>query len=191
MAAARLTKAVKEDIARASTRALFEASLREYWKIVEEQFTSLSKEIFKDFDWEHVAPYRTYMDWDTAVQLSGLPAEWQVHWDTVRAFLKLPSIDRIQINFEYPSRGNAFLDSAYRKQAEGILRPYMIKYFAARKYFEDVRQILIGITTYKQLEESVPELMQYVPNAEVMTVTSLVPIEQINRVRALLQKEDK
>jgi hypothetical protein len=82
------------------------------------------------------------------------------------------------------------LDSAYKKRAEDILRPYMVKYFTAKKYYEDIQQILLGLNTYKQLEETVPELMKYLPRTTSEVVTALVPIEQINRIRNMLQKED-
>jgi hypothetical protein len=81
------------------------------------------------------------------------------------------------------------LDRTFQKRAEDILRPYMIKYFSARKYYADIVQILLGLSTYKQLEATVPELMAYLPKTETAKVTALVPIEQINRVRNLFQKE--
>jgi hypothetical protein len=82
------------------------------------------------------------------------------------------------------------LDSAYKKRAEDILRPYMVKYFTAKKYYEDIQQVLLGLNTYKQLGETVPELMKYLPRTTTKAVTALVPIEQINRIRNMLQKKD-
>jgi hypothetical protein len=64
----------------------------------------------------------------------------------------------------------------------------MIEYFTGRKYYEDIQQILLGLNTYKQLEETVPELAKYLPRTTAEAVTALVPIEQINRVRNLLRQ---
>jgi hypothetical protein len=61
----------------------------------------------------------------------------------------------------------------------------MLKYFTARKAYESIKQVLLGINTHKQLEETVPELTKYLPKTVIETVGALVPIEQINRVRAL------
>jgi hypothetical protein len=65
----------------------------------------------------------------------------------------------------------------------------MVEYFTAKKYYEDIQQILLGLHTCKQLEEIVPELMKYLPGTTAEAVTALVPIEQINRIRSLWQKE--
>jgi hypothetical protein len=43
--------------------------------------------------------------------------------------------------------------------------------------------------TAKQLEETIPEFMKYLPGTTAEVVTALVPIEQINRIRNILQKE--
>jgi hypothetical protein len=57
------------------------------------------------------------------------------------------------------------------------------------QYYEDINQILLCISTYKQLEDTIPELARYASRTETEAVAVLVPIEQINRVRNLLQKE--
>ena len=174
-----------------AVRNLFRDSLLESWKTVEAQFTDLVEHIFEDFDWEHVEPYRKFICWHNAVRLASVPGEWEIQWDDFRKACGLPSISCITISFEYPSKHEYadYLDSAYRKQAEAILRQYMVQYFTARKYYEDIRQILLGITTYKQLEDVVPELVKYLSSTKTEPVKALVPIEQINRVRNLLQKE--
>jgi hypothetical protein len=191
MSAVKMTKAVKESVAINAARDLFLPSLLERWRKVQEQFTGLVKETFKDFDWEHVEPYRKYMHWHSAICLYNLPAEWQIHWDRFRGNLGLPDVAAIDIDFEYASRNSGYadcLDSAYKKQAEDILRPYMAEYFLARKYYDDVGQILLGIGTSKQLEDVVPELVKYLPATASGAATALAPIEQINRVRAMTQK---
>jgi hypothetical protein len=65
----------------------------------------------------------------------------------------------------------------------------MVKYFTVEKCYEGIKQVLLGINTCKQLEETVPELMKYLPGTTTEAVTALVPIEQINRIRNMLQKE--
>jgi hypothetical protein len=192
MAVTKLTKAVKEDVAKRAAKDLFILPLRKCWETVEVEFSSMVKDIFKDFDWEHVEPYREFIHWHDEIMLSNIPGEWQIHWDDVRKICDLPSIGCIELSFEYPSDelNSEYLDSAYKKRAEDILRPYMVKYFTAKKYCEDIQQILLGINTYKQLEETVPELMKYLPRTTAEAVTALVPIEQINRIRNMLQKED-
>jgi hypothetical protein len=191
MASTRLTKEIKETIALKIAKELFVPSLLERWKIVEVQFTSLVKEIFADFDWEHVEPYRKYIRWHDKIVLAEVPSEWHIHGDVFRNHCGLPAIECIHLGFEYPSLniGTVYLDSAYKKRAEAILRPYMLQYFIAKKYYKDIQQILLGLATYKQLEDTVPELTKYLPQTAVKAVTALVPIEQINRVRNLLQKE--
>jgi hypothetical protein len=191
MASVKLTKAVKASIAEKAAKDLFLSSLLEHWKIVEEQFTSMVKETFKDFDWEHVEPYRAYIYWHSEIQLLQLPVEWRIHWDDFRKLMGLPSIECISLSFVYPSRRSSgdCLECTSNKQVAGILRPYMVKYFTAKKYYMDIVQILLGLSTYRQLEDTVPELAKYLPGTAVEAVTALVPIEQINRVRNLLQNQ--
>jgi hypothetical protein len=186
-----LTKAIKENIAKQAVKELFVPSLLEAWKDVEAQFSSLVKDIFSDFDWEHVEAYRDYMNWHNEIKLSNLPREWQIYWDDFRRMYSLPSVSSIELSFEYPSP-DAYLDeldAKYQQRAEDILRPYMIKYLTAKTFYKEVNQTLLGITTSKQLEEMVPELGKYVPKTETGTITALVPIEQISRIRRVLQKE--
>jgi hypothetical protein len=191
MASIRLTKTVKEDIAVRAARDLFVLPLRERWETVEAQFSSLVKDIYKDFDWEHAEPYREFINWYSEIRLSSLPGEWQIHWDDFRKVLNLPGTECLELSFSHPSRKyySEYLDSAYKERAEDILRPYIVEYLTARKYYEDIKQILLGLNTCKQLEETVPELAKYLPGTAAGAVTALVPIEQIYRIRSLWQKE--
>jgi hypothetical protein len=191
MAGARLTEKIKKYIAVASVKGVFMPSLHECWKTVEVQFTDLVKDIFKDFDWEHIEPYREFINWHDKIHLCCIPGEWEIQWDEFRRVCNLPPITCIELSFKYPSQDSSrgYLDNAYKKHAEDILRPYMIKYLTAKKYYKDVQQILLSLSTYKQLEETVPELMEYLPKTAIEPTTALIPIEQISRVRNLLQKE--
>ena len=187
----KLTNAIRASILDSVAKDLFKVPLQQGWKIVESQFTDLVKGIYKDFDWGHVEPYRKFMHWHKKILLLSLPEGWNNCWCGLRSACSLPVANSVDIDFEYPSRNiNAdFLEKKYQKQAEGILRPYMVRYLAAKKYYEDVKQLLLGITTSKQLRDVVPELAKYLPDTETAAVTALVPIEQINRVRNLLRKE--
>jgi hypothetical protein len=187
----RLTKAVKADIAGRAVKDLFASFLRKHWESAEVQLNDLVKESFADFDWAHVKPHRKFIHWHNEICLSSLPAEWEIQWDEFRRVCGLNSIFHISLSFEYPSKDERIgcLDYAYHKQVVDILRPYLIQYFTARKYYEDIQQVLLGLSTYKQLEETVPELAKYVPRTTTGTVTALVPIQQIDRIRGLLQKE--
>jgi hypothetical protein len=192
MATVKLTKTIKESIAINAIKELFVPSLRECWKSVEAQFSDLVKEVFKDFDWEHVGPYRGFINWYDEIRLYGIPEKWNIYWDKFREVFDLPSISSIHILFEYPSAGynSDSLDNAYWKRAEGILRPYMIQYFIAKERYEDIGRVLLGLSTWKQLEDTVPELVKYAPKIEARAATALVPIAQINRVRNFLRKEE-
>jgi hypothetical protein len=116
MASTKLTKAVKESIAIKAVKDLFIIPLRECWKTVEVQFSSLVEDIYKDFDWEHVEPYREYINWYNRIGICSIPSEWQIHWDDLRRICDLPSIECIKLSFAYPSRSHSFeyLDSAYK-----------------------------------------------------------------------------
>jgi predicted aldo/keto reductase-like oxidoreductase len=63
----------------------------------------------------------------------------------------------------------------------------MVQYLTAEKYYEEIKQVLLGINTRKQLEDTIPELAKFAPETAAGEVTALVPIEQINRVRSFLQ----
>jgi hypothetical protein len=192
MAVKKLTKAVKAEIAKRAARELFKPDLLELWKTTEEQLSGLVWESFADFDWDHVTPYRQYINWHDEITLAKVPAAWGRHyWDDFRTICELPAITCIHLPFEYPSqeKGYDYLDASFQKRAEDILRPYMVRYFTAKKYYEDIQHILLGLNTYTQVEDVVPELAKYLPRTETEAVTALVPIEQINRIRNLLQGE--
>jgi len=182
----KLTNAIREDIAKKAVMDLFVPALLEQFESVKEGIFALVKDQYKDFDWEHVEPYKEYIEWCEDICIDGLPGEWNIDYRDFRVACKLPAVSRFNLPFKIPAtRSYVYLDGSYKKQAEDILRPYMIQYLTAEKSFKDIRQVLLGINTLKQLEDTLPELVKYLPRTSAGEVTALVPIEQISRVRAL------
>jgi hypothetical protein len=185
-----LRKSVKESIAKRAVEELFVPSLLEQWKRAEAEFSELMTSLYKDFDWEHVEPYRQFMNWHDEITLTHVPCEWNsVSWSEFQRTFNLPYIKRVQLSFKYPwNREYPYsLGQEFDAPVENILRPYVVQYLTAEKYYEEIKQVLLGINTRKQLEDTIPELVKFAPETVAGEVTALVPIEQINRVRSFLQ----
>jgi len=188
---ARLTNVLRQSIADRAAKELFAAPLLELFKTVEKQIADLAKSAYKNFNYEGAKPYREYINWHKEIYIQHIPKEWQITWcDFRREVCDLPSTEYFNLPFEIPSNSGSkvYFDGAHEKQATSILRSYMVKYLTAREAYENMQQVLLGISTFKQLEETLPELVKYLPKDQTESVTALVPIEQINKVKALFRK---
>ena len=185
----KLTVALKEKIAGDAARDLFAEPLLKQFVDVQANMENLVMESFSDFDFKNAKPYQEYINWHEGIRIPDIPGEWEIHWHDFKRECKLPSIEHFDLPFKIPSKRDVhlavYLDKKYHKKAMAILRPYMINYLTAEKAYDEIKQVLLGVNTSKQLEESLPELAKYLPNAADGAVTALVPIEQINRVRSL------
>jgi len=187
---AKLTNAVREDIAKRAAMDLFVPALLKQFESIVEDIFALVKDQFKDFDFEHVGPYKEYIQWEDSIYIYGLPGKWNIHNDEFRRKCGLPEIRWLQLPFEIPTKGGSvYLDSSYEKKVEEILHPYMVQYFTAQKSYEDIRQMLLSVGTFRQLEDTLPELVKYLPYGAIGETTALVPIELINRVKKLFQQK--
>jgi len=186
----KLTKAIREDIAKKAVMDLFVPALLKQFEAVKEGIFALVKDQYKDFDWEHVEPYKKYIEWRETIHIEELPGEWKItHFDTFKKMCGLPGVYCFDLPFRIPTTtGVAYLDNSYKNKVEDILRPYMIQYFTAKKAFENIQQVLRGINTTKQIEDMLPEFKKYLP-IDTEKITALVPIEQINRVKMLFQQK--
>jgi len=187
----KLTKTIRESIAKKAVLDLLVPALLEQFESVKVGIFALVKDQFKDFDWEHVEPYRGYIDWTSHIHIRKLHGEWCIGNDEFRRVCGLPLVGDIKLPFEIPcSSGccwSVYLDDSYKEKVEDILRPYMVQYLTAEKVFKNIKQVLLGINTFKQLEDTLPELVKYLPERATRGTTALVPIEQINRVKVLFQ----
>ena len=191
----KLTVALKEKIADDAARDLFAEPLLKQFSDVQANMENLVRESFSDFDFKNAEPYQEYINWHEEIKIPNIPGDWEITHDEFKRKYKLPSICYFNLPFKIPDRHDyhtPYLDDKYHKRAVEILRPYMINYLTARKAYDDIKQVLLGINTFKQLEESLPELAKYLPIV-VNVVTALVPIEQINRIKTLFKRkqEDK
>jgi hypothetical protein len=189
MGSVRLTSKAREEIAVAAAEELFVFSLRTDWERVRTEISAMVKEAFKDFDWEHVEPYREYINWSGNIRIKSLPDDWgSTLWDDFRKDCALPYAGCVELTFKYPfTAEQAFLDDDFKKRTVDILRPYMAAYYEARGHYEDLRGALSGINTYKQLAAAMPELMKYVQASK--REQAAAEDERINKVKSLLQKE--
>jgi hypothetical protein len=162
---AKLTGAVCRSIAEKAAKDLFASELLEQFKIAEKQIIALVKKSYEDFDYEHVEPYRRYIEWHDKIGLV-LPKEWYFGRDAFAVACGLPSISRFKLPFQIPfqilpNQSACFiiyLDDRYTEQALDILRPYVVKYLTAKEAYEGIKETLFGLNTYKQLEDTIPEL---------------------------------
>ena len=185
----KLTMALKEKIAGDAARDLFAEPLLKQFSDVQAKIENLVRDSYSDFDFKNVEPYQEYINWHEHIKIPDIPGDWGISRDAFRRACGLPIIEYFDLPFKIPSDGayTPYLAETHHKKAVEIIRPYMINYFAARKAYDEIKRVLLGVNTSKQLEESLPELAKYLPNAADGAVTALVPIEQINRVRSLFK----
>jgi hypothetical protein len=62
-------------------------------------------------------------------------------------------------------------------------------YAAAQKAYDDIKALLNSCATTKQLADTLPEIVKYLPACE--ECTTLVPVETVNRCRTIIAGEAK
>lgn len=185
---AKLTGELRDDIIHKVIKDRFAGVLREQLQKAREQVIDLITKVYKDsFDYDHVKPYEAYINWHNEICVDGLPREWPIHWDNVKAICELPSIMRYEVPFKIPSKEGEhctiFFDSKYTNPIINILRPVMEQYFIAKTVHEDLCAVLSGLNTYQQVRDIIPELSAYLPDKAAEVSRALIPIEQINRIK--------
>jgi hypothetical protein len=194
MASIKLTNTMRKDIALNAVRGLYVKPLLEIHKEVERQVDEIVKKHYSKFDWENVESYRDFINWHDSIEFNELPEKWHIQYDTFRVIiLNVPQNNYFKLSFKYPSREQytGYISKVYKKSVENILRPYMTLYFAAKEFYEELEQVLLGFTTIKQLEEGLPELKKYLPEINNGSTFTLVPIEKINRIKAIFNRNSE
>jgi hypothetical protein len=188
---AKLTGAIRDDVANKAAKALFALSLKTLLEETKKAIITFIYNRYKDFDFELAEKFNDYIRWTRTVRFEWLPDNWNIRFDTLHKICGLDSINCISVPFDLPmpresawAREIAFPEK-YKEEIMRILRPYMTCYFNARKSFEDIQQILLGLNTFKQVTDTLPELAKYLPSD--VQCNALIPIEQINKVKALFR----
>ena len=183
----KLTNALRDHIAKSAAMDLFSKKLKEHHKAITKEIIDLVKGAYKGLDKEHAGVFAEYINWCNEIRFNSLSADWEAtFYDSFGALCGVTSVCRFELPFAIPNKYNVpYLPDKYKKQVENILRPYMIEYLNAKKSFKEIKSVLQSLNTYKQVEESLPELAKYLPKTSLDSTTALVPIEQFNRVRAL------
>jgi hypothetical protein len=111
--------------------------------------------------------------------------EWPRFGNHLDSFLKYNKYKITSINNSYPieSAKSCFKDIKVNKALEKKIDKYQETVIESQKFADDLRQVLSGINTYKQLETMLPELKPYIPTPKT---TALVPIEAITNIRKQL-----
>jgi hypothetical protein len=193
MATKKLTNVLRDDIAYKAIKDRYVPSLQDGWRIVCAGISRFCKEtIYANFDFDNSGPYEAYINWHKTIDLCSLPGDWNLA-NTFSMAFDLYHSNEVALDFAVPSRNQYSPDipNEYRRDIENILRPYAVQYLQAERAWYDIKKVLSGLTTFKQVEEIVPELTRYLPVTPIEQVNALIPIEQINRVRALFSKEDR
>jgi len=188
---AKLTKTIREYIAKKAIEDLFIPTLLEQFDIVNQRVAALVKEQFKDFDWKHVKPYENYILWDNDVTIQEIPVEWVISRSSFRRLFKLPVLTLFFLPFKVPrlnSHCAVYLDSRYQAQFENIVQPYMEQYQNAEKAYNNIQEILPSFNTFRQVIDEVPELAKYLPSSGRVDVPS-VSGDLISSVREVLQNK--
>jgi hypothetical protein len=191
----KLTKGIKEKIARRVVEDLFIPSLSREWKSVLERLTGLVMSRFEILDWKCFEVCHDFIQWDRTVVIEKLPVEWLRPCNEFRAIFNTPRINYTQLDTFYPAENGcrihmSYEDADYQERIHDILYSYVVAVIEAYRYYTEFQQVLCGLGTYKQLETVIPECAKYLPS-ESASVTALMPIAQINRVRSVLQKDGK
>ena len=189
----KLTVALKEKIAVDAVRDLFIGPLLKQFSDVQAKIEDLVKDNYSGFDFKNAEPYREFINWHEEIKIPNMPEGWDINWRAFKNVFKLPSVEYFKLPFKIPAREDyvPYLAKTYHKTAVEILRPYMVNYLAAEEAYDKITQVLLGISTSRQLEELLPELVKYLPDTANGAVAAPVPVEQINRVRGLLKRKQE
>jgi len=189
----KLTVAIREDTATKAAKSLFAVSLQDQYDRVVYLLEDYVRNLYNHFDFENMGLYKKYINFTNNVRFSwNLPSDWNIDGDKFSQICDLKSLFEFSIKFDIPLEADNFytldLDKEHKENVEDIIRPFMINYLTARTAYEDVVQVLSGLTTFKQVEEILPELVKYLPVTHRDKINALIPIEQVNRVKALFNK---
>ena len=188
-----ISKGMKETLAKAAVYDLFgeEAALLE--KRALEDIARIFDACWSDFDWAAAERVRDYIRWSNDFAfLYWLPEEWKNHVSykaELYRLLKVSKLRHIELPKQYPVPMCGYYkppDYAVREMLNAA-RPFMECVFKAEKAYKDICSTLTAVSTYKQLEETIPELAKFITKTSPANV--LVPIEQINRVRNMFHQK--
>ena len=186
----RITNAMRESIAKKAIEDTFIKGLKASWEAVR---AALEVIVYKEYDGltrDASGPFEEYIDWTRGIVFDFIPDGWcpKYYQDAFSSRFCLPRLNRFEpLSREIPSQCHRS-DIQGKKNKDDILkilRPYVAQRTRAEKAYEDLKQVMLGISTTKQLEETIPELAKYLPVTAQDEVRALVPIDQINRVRAM------
>jgi len=209
----RLTKDFKEDLVRKVVDALFitdiqslrDSAIIEFEKILDEYYSELK------FDWKSAEKLADYIRWTDRVDIehaidyeltrkvSNFKLNTSKVWNTTSRWLlkmskKYPITcslgwkDGIDVTYFYPLKNDEKrARTPALKRVEKVFLAFINKINEAYDAFENLTSALMLVNTYKQLDEQFPELAPYY-EAPDGTVTALVPIDVVNRVKNLFKE---
>jgi len=188
----RLNNKVKEQTVIAAFKATVIPVLETLYQEMCAGITGLAREMFKDFDFKGAEKFREYMDWHDYIYIDYGEANTELSVRWANSFMQVFGLEGTRcvslVDFEYPSRlGTAGLDSKFKKRVIGIVKPYVYKLRETEEMWNSINTLLKGVSTFKDLEESLPSLLPYLPQDGAAPVTALVPAEQYDKINRFFQ----
>jgi hypothetical protein len=190
----KLSKIIKEDIARKAAAAMIAKKRDAAYETLRKELTAIAERQFADVPIKDMKKYRDYIEFTNHLKSGkGYPDGFI---DTkgrnkrqYEVFGFVPSYDIPLLKY-FPCKVYEYSIKVCDKYAEDytkVIRKYMLLYFQAAENYKLILESLSTVSTDKQLSDNFPELLIFY-TIEDNDNNQLVPIEKLNRCKALLRE---
>jgi len=194
MGSGSLSKLVKEQVVKSALRDVYKKQAEALFKEVQQKVNEAVAKDWEKFDWEHVEPYRKYMNWKDSVQFYHiLPSAWSFDnfGEIVSSYLGLIWCGYISFNKGYPSvlYEGVNLSSSAKKKIVEAYKPLYDLLTKVREAKRELAAVLESVNTANQLAELLPEYVKYLPDPVSKSFLP-VPVEKVAWARQFLSKAE-
>lgn len=186
----KLTQRIRDKILEAYCTGKYHTAINTLNTEFENAVTDMVKKLFSNFDFEKAKEFEKYIDFYEYVCINYFYGQRQKLEDLYSAlfFEKAPSWNYVEIKTKYPGKNALYFDTVNEEtrtlvklSLENITN--VLEKFVEEK--ETINAVLLSCSTDKQLSQTLPEILPYVPK-NINTQTQLISLETLNKAKALL-----
>ena len=187
-----MSKATKDLVVTSAVKALYAKKVEKLIKEAVKEIDKAYAKEWKEFDWEHIDSYRGFMSWGNSLNVEGVMCGYRegVQYSGLCHRLGVKSLWDFTLSKSYPEKPycNLSVSALVKKKIFEVYRPLMAYLDEILKFIRETDAVLVSCNTTNQVADLLPELVKYFPDVVAKTFLP-VPVEQINKVRKVLQGE--
>ena len=184
----KITQEIRDKILEAYCTEKYHTAINTLNTEFENAVTDMVKKLFSNFDFEKAKEFEKYIDFYECVHINYFYSERQKLEELYSALFFEKRTWFCAIQTKYPGKHPLYFDSINEEtrtlvklSLENITN--VLEKFVEEK--ETINAVLLSCSTDKQLSQTLPEILPYVPKS-INTQTQLISLETLNKAKALL-----